>query len=214
MFTLHNIDFIRDLITKLLAYALVITPAGAFHAWTNKKMGDSTASDEGYTQLNPLLHVDLFGLFAIMMLGLGWIKSIPFNPQNIIGKLRIPRLVVATFSGLFFYLLQALLYLISISFFPKQLGTSSSLLVVVGNILIYAAGISLGLAVLELIFSGIKLVIHLVSEKNYYPPQHLVLTLVLAPILILFTFGTTLYALFAAGLLHIEHIISKLIGLM
>lgn len=57
------------------------------HAWTADRLGDSTARLLGRMTLNPLAHLDLFGTVAIVLIGFGWAKPVPVNPNN----LRDPR---------------------------------------------------------------------------------------------------------------------------
>lgn len=57
------------------------------HAYTAYRMGDSTARLLGRMTLNPLAHLDIFGTLAIILIGFGWAKPVPVNPNN----LRHPR---------------------------------------------------------------------------------------------------------------------------
>jgi Zn-dependent protease len=57
------------------------------HAYTADRLGDPTARLMGRMTLNPLAHLDLFGTIAIVLIGFGWAKPVPVNPNN----LRDPR---------------------------------------------------------------------------------------------------------------------------
>lgn len=57
------------------------------HAYTANRLGDPTARLMGRMSLNPLVHLDLFGTLAIVLIGFGWAKPVPVNPNN----LREPR---------------------------------------------------------------------------------------------------------------------------
>lgn len=50
--------------------------AHALLAW---KQGDPTARAEGRLTLNPLAHIDPFGLLAMILAGFGWSKPVPVN---------------------------------------------------------------------------------------------------------------------------------------
>jgi Zn-dependent protease len=52
------------------------------HAWTAKKLGDYTATIEGRLTLNPLAHLDPFGLLLMVVAGFGWMKPVPVNSYN------------------------------------------------------------------------------------------------------------------------------------
>ncbi len=52
------------------------------HAWTAKKFGDDTAQRMGRLTLNPVAHIDLFGLLMVATIGFGYAKPVPTNPRN------------------------------------------------------------------------------------------------------------------------------------
>ncbi len=53
------------------------------HALVGKLRGDKTAEREGRLTLNPLSHIDPMGFLALLFLGFGWAKPVPFNPYNL-----------------------------------------------------------------------------------------------------------------------------------
>lgn len=57
------------------------------HAFASTLLGDPTAKRMGRLNLNPASHVDMVGLFALVLVGFGWGKPVPFNPYN----LRFPK---------------------------------------------------------------------------------------------------------------------------
>lgn len=62
---------------------ILVTPlhecAHGFVAW---RLGDSTAHDRGRLTLNPIKHLDLWGSLMLILLGFGWAKPVPVNPNN------------------------------------------------------------------------------------------------------------------------------------
>lgn len=52
------------------------------HAYAADKNGDPTARILGRKSLNPFKHVDPLGLLCLLMLGFGWAKPVPVNPDN------------------------------------------------------------------------------------------------------------------------------------
>ena len=52
------------------------------HAWSAKLYGDPTAQKLGRLTLNPIAHIDPVGLLMIVMVGFGWAKPVPTNPDN------------------------------------------------------------------------------------------------------------------------------------
>ncbi len=52
------------------------------HAWVAKYLGDPTAERAGRVSLNPLAHLDPFGTIMLLLVGFGWGKPVPTNPNN------------------------------------------------------------------------------------------------------------------------------------
>lgn len=53
------------------------------HALVGKWRGDDTAERMGRLTLNPLAHLDPFGFIALLLVGFGWAKPVPYNPYNL-----------------------------------------------------------------------------------------------------------------------------------
>lgn len=53
------------------------------HVYTAKLLGDDTGERAGRLTLNPMAHLDPFGIIAIILIGFGWGKPAPFNPYNL-----------------------------------------------------------------------------------------------------------------------------------
>lgn len=52
------------------------------HAWAAKLYGDDTAQRLGRLTINPIKHIDPMGLLMVIMVGVGYAKPVPFNPNN------------------------------------------------------------------------------------------------------------------------------------
>ncbi len=52
------------------------------HAWAAKMYGDDTAQRLGRLTVNPISHIDPFGLLMVVMVGFGYAKPVPFNVKN------------------------------------------------------------------------------------------------------------------------------------
>ena len=62
---------------------MVAFPAHEFaHAFVADKFGDYTPRVNGRLTLNPLAHVDMYGLLALVLVRFGWGKPVPVNPSN------------------------------------------------------------------------------------------------------------------------------------
>ena len=52
------------------------------HAYAAYRLGDPTARNLGRMTLNPVAHIDPFGLIMLFLVGFGWAKPVPVNPRN------------------------------------------------------------------------------------------------------------------------------------
>lgn len=52
------------------------------HAWMAYKCGDPTAKNAGRMTINPIAHLDIFGLAMMLLAGFGWARPVPVNPYN------------------------------------------------------------------------------------------------------------------------------------
>jgi Zn-dependent protease len=63
-----------------LIFALTFHEFG--HAYTAHLCGDDTAKAAGRMSLNPLAHLDLFGSLMVLIVGFGYARPVPVNPNN------------------------------------------------------------------------------------------------------------------------------------
>ena len=52
------------------------------HAWMANYFGDNTAKRMGRLTINPIAHIDPFGLLMIAFIGFGYGKPVPTDPRN------------------------------------------------------------------------------------------------------------------------------------
>lgn len=52
------------------------------HGYIAERLGDPTARMLGRLTLNPLKHIDPFGLVVLFLVGFGWARPVPVNPLN------------------------------------------------------------------------------------------------------------------------------------
>jgi Zn-dependent protease len=73
-----------------LAYLAAIVLSLSFHEYAHGyvafRQGDTTAADLGRLTLNPLAHLDVFGLICLVLVGFGWGKPVPVNVANLRNK--------------------------------------------------------------------------------------------------------------------------------
>ena len=63
-----------------LIFALTFHEFG--HAYTAHLCGDDTAKAAGRMSLNPLVHLDIFGSLMVLIVGVGYARPVPVNPNN------------------------------------------------------------------------------------------------------------------------------------
>lgn len=69
--------------TLALAILIAVTVHEAGHAFVAHKLGDDTAKLLGRMSLNPLVHLDPLGTLALLIIGFGWGKPVPVNPNQL-----------------------------------------------------------------------------------------------------------------------------------
>jgi len=80
------------------------------HGWMAYRYGDPTAKLAGRLTLNPMAHLDIFGSIALYLMGFGWAKPVPVNPQYLANPKRdmmwialagpVSNLIIALISGI------------------------------------------------------------------------------------------------------------------
>lgn len=72
---------------SLLIFIVVLLYTIAIHEYAHAKtadyLGDPTARLMRRVTLNPLSHIDLFGMLFLFLFGFGWGKPVPFDPFNL-----------------------------------------------------------------------------------------------------------------------------------
>ena len=78
----HAIDFsvLGDFALRAAAIFLCLTVHEVCHGLAAYALGDPTAKSRHRLSLNPLRHIDWFGLVMMFVAGFGWAKPVPVNP--------------------------------------------------------------------------------------------------------------------------------------
>jgi Zn-dependent protease len=75
-----------DTVFQIVIHALVLLiafPVHEFaHGYVAHLLGDDTAKYNGRLTLNPLAHLDILGTIMMLLVGFGWAKPVPINPNN------------------------------------------------------------------------------------------------------------------------------------
>ena len=70
-----------DMVLRLAAVLLCLTVHETCHGLAAYALGDPTARQAHRLSLNPLRHIDWFGLLMMFLAGFGWAKPVPVNPN-------------------------------------------------------------------------------------------------------------------------------------
>lgn len=79
----NTLDFgtLRDAAVQLLAVLFCLTVHETCHGLAALALGDPTAKHQHRLSLNPLRHIDWFGLLMMLVAGFGWARPVPVNPN-------------------------------------------------------------------------------------------------------------------------------------
>lgn len=76
------VERILEYICIFLALIIVLPVHEFAHGFAAVKSGDPTPKLYGRYTINPLAHFDIAGLICFALVGFGWAKPMPVNPQN------------------------------------------------------------------------------------------------------------------------------------
>jgi hypothetical protein len=196
MLNVQTAETLKSIITLLLAYFASVTIAGSFRAWVADKSGDSTAADLGFTSLNPLMHIDFFGIIMLLFYGFGWGKFVPINPLNFHGKHSRLKLAAAFLSDTFMHLVLATIALVTLVILlgpsgaiPAAGGDVSSVTLAIASIVQAIVFLNIMLAVVSFIVSTCGMAVMVFMERNPEYAMYTELVMLLFPLLILFLFA-------------------------
>ena len=74
--------YVIELFASFLAVVVVLTLHEFSHAYVAYKCGDYTPKLSRRLSLNPMRHFDLVGLICFTLVGFGWAKPVPIDPNN------------------------------------------------------------------------------------------------------------------------------------
>lgn len=164
-----DMEFLGSTIQRLAAVVLCLSVHEMAHGLAAYWLGDRTAQREGRLSLNPLRHVDIVGLFLLFTAGFGWAKPVPVDPRYF----RNPKrgMAVTALAGPFSNMLLALLLLLVCKGIYIY-NPSGAVWVTVFYTLLYAAQLSIGLGLFNLVpippLDGSKILAVFLPDRIYY----------------------------------------------
>lgn len=134
------------------------------HAWVGKLLGDRTAEEQGRLTINPLAHIDPFGLLLLVVGGFGYAKPVPYNPYRLKNAKWGPVLIALAGPGsnLILSFISAFVYIMT----KEYLGTNNLL-----ALFTYLfASVNIGLALFNIVplppLDGSKIALHLLDRPQ------------------------------------------------
>lgn len=175
---------LTTILIKLFCFLPAVTVHEFSHAWVANYLGDDTAKAEGRMTLNPIKHIDLWGLLAIMLIGIGWAKPVPINYLKFKNG-RVGNFLVSL-AGPFSNLVLALIFAGIYRVIPEKESLFSLILMLMVQI-------NLMLMVLNMLplppLDGSKVFLSILPIKNYHETLIKVESMFFFSIIILILFG-------------------------
>ena len=142
------LDVLAQVVSVLFVIFCILPLHELAHAWVANKLGDPTAKYSGRITLNPLASVDPMGAMMLLLVGFGWAKPVPVNPNYFKKPKRDMALtaLAGPVSNLLSAFVGAILYLAVIFYMPS--GVLTRFLSVMLN---YYVAVNVSLAVFNFI---------------------------------------------------------------
>ena len=75
-------SLLTDMLISVIPALICITLHELSHGFVAYLMGDTTAKDAGRLTLNPIRHIDIFGLLMMIVFRFGWAKPVPVDMRR------------------------------------------------------------------------------------------------------------------------------------
>lgn len=165
-----NWSVLTDMLLAVIPALICITLHELSHGFVAYKLGDNTAKNMGRLTLNPIKHIDIFGLIMMVVFKFGWAKPVPVNMRNFKNPKR--DMAITALAGPLSNVLICcvVLFIYGLVYLPCNLaGTEFA------GSLLYAVYITAYLSIALTIFNiipippldGSKVLFSLMSDKSY-----------------------------------------------
>ena len=177
IFDLFNEGFSITTVLKLgirLMIILFFLPVHEYaHGYVACKLGDRTARNMGRLTLNPIAHVDPFGLLLSVLTGVGFAKAVPVNMLNFRPEHRKRNMALVAIAGPASNIILAAVFLTFYYILSlRAYSTSSDFIYNLTTICSFAASCNISLAVFNLLpippLDGSRILNVVLPDKYYY----------------------------------------------
>lgn len=118
------------------------------HAWVADKLGDTTPRAQGRLTLNPLSHIDPFGIILLLFANIGWGKPVQINPRNFNSNRSMETCeALVSLAGPLVNLILA--FVLMVVYYALDIFTSCPIIILL--IVYYAIVVNIGLGVFNLL---------------------------------------------------------------
>ena len=169
LFQALDVASLLNALLRVAAVLLCLTVHETCHGLAAYALGDPTAKSMHRLSLNPLHHIDWFGLFMMLAAGFGWAKPVPVDPRYF--KKPKEGMALTALAGPVSNFLLAFLFI----FISKLIYLYAPYTVVMDTVFTFclytAAPLSIGLGLFNLIpippLDGSKVVAVLLPDRAY-----------------------------------------------
>ncbi len=166
----NSLDFgsMKEMLLRIVSVLLCLTVHETCHGLAAYALGDPTAKRQHRLSLNPLHHIDWFGLAMMVTAGFGWAKPVPVDPRYFKNPKR--GMAVTALAGPVSNFLLALILLLGLrllwQYAPVTQAVDQWIM-----FLLQTALLSIGLGVFNLIpippLDGSKVLFSLLPDRQY-----------------------------------------------
>jgi len=170
----RNLDWsvLTEILTSIIPALICITFHELSHGYTAYLLGDTTAKDMGRLTLNPIKHIDVFGLLMMVLFKFGWAKPVPVNMHSF----KRPKwyMAITAIAGPLSNIVLAVIVFFIFGLLLTPLGGlgGHGAGTVILEIIYLTAYISIALAVFNLLpippLDGSKVLFSLLPERTYF----------------------------------------------
>ena len=160
-----------DMLISVIPALVCITLHELAHGYVAWRLGDPTAKLSGRLTLNPLKHIDIFGLLMMIVFKFGWAKPVPVDMRNFRNPKRDMAICALAGPVCNFVLCGFLMLIYGMLLYPLSMASSPFADIVI-NTMFQASYLSLALAIFNLIpispLDGSKVFFSFLSREKYY----------------------------------------------
>lgn len=208
----------RDTFFEIIIHALVLFtafPVHEFaHAYVAHKLGDDTAKYQGRLTINPFAHLDLMGTLMMILIGFGWAKPVPINPNNF--KNRKVGMALSSLAGpvsnlIMAYIAMIIYKVISFNFVNSEVMYNMAVMFA------YMVSLNIGLAVFNMLpippLDGSRIFSLFLNEKSYFNIMRFEKYIFVILVIVMYSgILSTPLAYLRNGVLHIMDILTFFLG--